>query len=320
MFFMLNIKLKVVQGEFEAPEQKRLGSLEALISLRNEAGASFDDLYHRQSLYYQPVCLKDAYLFFLEYEFNRLMSLMDGALDLIEQALTADEQAWSAVFCLQKRFIETYAEKLKVVLSSSTYDYASECLKYFKYHEFARHEITKGGFVDLKEVEARCGSFGDRVDEFRRYFNVYETLPETADIRRYINEYYQCEASFGSDYSECSRLYDFITNKMNLLWRQVDDALVACKQGYDDFLSEAMKKGDKENSVVKVNAVKDRAERSQSQGVASSTFSDQCVTSSSISAGCSFWGGQPETVKFVQLTCHHDPVVDASYIEEDYLR
>lgn len=175
-----------------ASKEKIDVSVQKLKSKRSELIDLFNQFYAKQERTYQPISLKDFYLFNLNRQFNQLLNSFDIALNkavlLSEECDQCDDSLGQFV---------SYKATCSALLSDMTYllqskpndDMARQYL--FFVNELCVFEEKLKDKEQLSQPHAYENAmrlFRKAYDKYEIYFNRHSVLPETREIRSYVEQ------------------------------------------------------------------------------------------------------------------------------------
>lgn len=175
-----------------ASKEKIKASIEKIKLKRPAILEQFADFYDKKKRSYQPISLKDFYLFSLDRQFNQLLNSFDIALN--QAVLLSDEcdQGGDSL----RQFV-SYKARCSALLSDMDYLLRSKPDNdMVRQHLFFVNELLafedklkdKDQISRLDAYENSMRLFRKSYDKYEKYFNRHRVLPETRKIRFYIEE------------------------------------------------------------------------------------------------------------------------------------
>lgn len=222
-----------------ALKEKIKASIEKIKLKRPVILEQFADFYDKNRRSYQPASLKDFYLFDLGRQFKQLLTSFDIALN--QAVLLSDEceQGSDALrqFVLYKARCAALLSDMAYLLQSKSHnDMARQYL--FFVNELCVFESKLKDRKQISRPDAYENSiklFRKTYDEYEKYFNRHNLLPETREICFYI-EQARCPDLLINDPGHIDFLFFCMSIAANKLQEKMRIAQNACNQSHQAVL------------------------------------------------------------------------------------
>lgn len=215
----------------EPVEETRLEILARFINRRNKFAESFNEIMHKLDRDYQLFCLKDYFVYLITQEMSRFLSLLDMQLDKMESILQETQTGSEQRFDSEKNLFENSEADTNYFLKKlSECKIDNEGFKYFIItEEFKKDLANKKEYTGYAVAFAKLNKFIAAVDEYRKYFNHHNVMPETMDIRFLIDEIIRYQIENYPDPGLIVFLQFQLYEKVGLLEKSFRDAERRCE-------------------------------------------------------------------------------------------